>query len=147
MKTDLVSTGYIIWNDKVLLVHHHKLDLWLPVGGHMEKDETPDDTMIREAKEETNLNIELLGASDIPVEGNTVRNLATPFYVNVHNVKDHHHCSFFYVCRPLNPTEMKINAELRDAKWFSKKDLAHTDVPPDVRSIAMRAFALYEKLK
>jgi uncharacterized cupin superfamily protein len=31
MKTDLVVAGYIIHQNKVLLIHHRKLDLWLPV--------------------------------------------------------------------------------------------------------------------
>ncbi len=37
---------------RVLLVDHKKADLWLPNGGHVEPDEHPHTTVIREAREE-----------------------------------------------------------------------------------------------
>ena len=52
MKTDLVVGGYIFHNNKLLLIHHNKLDLWLPVGGHIDPNEIPDDAIKREAQEE-----------------------------------------------------------------------------------------------
>ena len=68
MKTDIVVSGYIVYEDKVLLIHHRKLDLWLPVGGHIDPDEVPDDAMIREAKEEVGLDITLIGVPQLPYE-------------------------------------------------------------------------------
>ena len=38
---------------RVLLVHHRKLDLWLPVGGEVEPGETPQEAARRECIEET----------------------------------------------------------------------------------------------
>ncbi|MCH7568105.1 MAG: NUDIX hydrolase [Nanoarchaeota archaeon] len=142
MKTDLVVTGYIFDKDKLLLIHHNKLNKWLPVGGHIEKDETPDEALAREIKEETNLDIEILNKSKIPLEGNTKKNLSTPFYVNVHSVGDHDHCSFFYICKALNPAQLKINDELRGSKWVSKSDLHDDSIPSDVKHIALQAFEL-----
>ena len=57
MKTDLVVAGFIFFENKVLLVHHKKLDLWLPVGGHIKKNETPDGALLREIKEKTKINV------------------------------------------------------------------------------------------
>ena len=59
MKTDLVVAGYIFSKDKVLLIHHKKLDLWLPVGGHIEKNETPDEALLREIKEEIGIDVRI----------------------------------------------------------------------------------------
>ena len=56
-KIDLTVGGYIIHNNKVLLIHHNKLNLWLPVGGHIDENETPDQALRREIKEEVNLDI------------------------------------------------------------------------------------------
>ncbi len=42
---------------KVFLGHHIKSDHWLGAGGHMEPDETPLLTAIRETKEELGLNL------------------------------------------------------------------------------------------
>ncbi len=144
MKIDLVATVFIFSDNKLLLVRHKKLGLWLPVGGHIEENETPDDTIKREAKEETNLEIEILNQSDMPPAGNVTGELATPFYVNVHNVGDHEHCSFFYVARALNPEEIKINNELTDCRWFSRAELDEDIVPVDVRNQAGRAFKIFE---
>lgn len=40
---------------KLLLVDHIKAQLWLPTGGHVEPDENPQETVIREANEELGL--------------------------------------------------------------------------------------------
>ncbi|GBE17127.1 nucleoside triphosphate pyrophosphohydrolase [bacterium BMS3Abin15] len=143
MKTDLVIAGYIIHQDKALLIHHKKLDSWLPVGGHIDENETPDQALLREIKEEVDIDVEILNKSDIPLGGNTKRNLATPFCVNIHSVGDHDHCCLFYVCKAINPEQLKINEELKNFKWFTKDDLNKNHVPVDVRNICLRAFDLY----
>lgn len=143
MKTDLTIGGYLFANNKVLLIHHNKLNIWIPVGGHIEENETPDDALMREVKEETNLDIKILGQSDLLIEGNVKQNLATPFYANVHSVGDHDHCCFYYVCRVINPDELKINKELKNYQWFSQNDLNKEIVSNDVRSQALEAFRVY----
>lgn len=144
MKTDLVVAGYIIYNDKVLLIHHRKLDLWLPVGGHIDENETPDQALLREIKEEIGIDVEMLNKSDIPLGGNVRYNLATPFYVNVHSVGDHDHCCLFYVCKAINPEKLQINKELKNFEWFTKEDLNKKHVPVDVKNQCIRAFELFD---
>ena len=58
MKTDLVIGGYLIHEGKTLLIHHKAIDSWFPVGGHIEKNETPDEAVVREFKEELNIDVE-----------------------------------------------------------------------------------------
>jgi 8-oxo-dGTP diphosphatase len=148
MKIDLVVAGYLIHNDRVLLIHHKKLDTWIPPGGHIEENETPDDAVRREFREELNLNVEILNRNDIPNEGNITEQLTVPFYVNIHNVGDHEHCCFFYLCVPRNPGEIRINRkELNDSGWFSLEDLEKDHVPPDVRNIAKKAFEMFYSLR
>ena len=88
MKTDLVVAGYIYYNDKVLLVHHKKLDLWLPVGGHIEPNETPDEALHREVKEEVGLRVELIGKGQ--VFSDDTKGLIPPNYLNRHRISDTH---------------------------------------------------------
>jgi 8-oxo-dGTP pyrophosphatase MutT (NUDIX family) len=113
----------------------------------MEQNETPDDALRREFKEEINLDVKILNESDIPFEGNIKRNLATPFYANVHNVGDHDHCCLFYVCTAdeIGGLEANLN-ELEGLAWFSKEDLDQSHVPKDVRNIALKAFQIYHSL-
>ena len=35
-KIDFTVSLFIVEGEKVLLVHHKKLDRWLPIGGHIE---------------------------------------------------------------------------------------------------------------
>ncbi|MBU1111767.1 MAG: NUDIX domain-containing protein [archaeon] len=146
MKTDLVIAGYIIHQNKVLLIHHRKLNLWLPVGGHIDENETPNQALLREIKEEIGIDVEILNKSNIPAEGNIKCNLATPFYVNVHSVGDHDHCCLFYVCKAINPEQLKINNELKNFEWFAKDDLNKDHVPADVKNQSLAALKLYNNL-
>ena len=57
MKRQFTATVYILEKDKVLLIHHRKLQKWLPPGGHMDPNETPAEAACREAFEETGLKI------------------------------------------------------------------------------------------
>ena len=58
---DFVVDIYIVYKDKVLLIHHKELKKWLPIGGHIELDEDPEEALFREVKEECGLEIEVLG--------------------------------------------------------------------------------------
>lgn len=146
MKTDLVVAGYIFDNDNVLLIKHKKLGLWLPVGGHIDKDETPDEALLREIKEETNLNVRILSRNGISSQGNVKKNLAVPFHANLHSVGNHDHCCFFYLCKSLNSKKLKINNELDGFRWYSKNELEGKEIPADVRNIGMKAFEIFEKM-
>jgi 8-oxo-dGTP diphosphatase len=39
----------ILNEQKMILVHHNKFNMWLPPGGHMEINELPDECFLREA--------------------------------------------------------------------------------------------------
>ena len=39
---------FVVWEGKVLLHLHRKLGMWLPSGGHVERDEIPDNAAVRE---------------------------------------------------------------------------------------------------
>ncbi len=140
MKTDLTVAGYIFNGDKVLLIHHAKLDLWLPVGGHIDPNETPDMALVREIKEEVNLDVSILGKSNVSEVGNVRRNCALPFHTNVHSVGDHDHYGLFYVCDVVDASALKHNHELKGVGWFSLSDLEDSRIPSDVREIAREAF-------
>src|SRR3989344_931787 len=119
---DITVAGCIINSGKLLLIHHQKLDKWLPVGGHIDENETPDDALLREVKEEVGLDIEFVHYPS-PRRGNQ-NQFALPFYVNKHHItEDHLHYNLFYLCSSKR-TEIKIaEKELKGYRWVEEKDL------------------------
>ena len=56
-----VRVACFIFNDKKeLFLLKNRQDTWGILGGHMEKDEQIEDTVHREAKEEANINVEIV---------------------------------------------------------------------------------------
>ncbi len=142
---DLVVAGYIVRDRKVLLIDHKKLNNWLPVGGHIEDNETPDDALKREAREELN-GVEIIFLQYPKPRRGNVRNCALPFYTNVHHIGDTHlHYCLFYLCTT-NSAEVNPNLnEINGCKWFSPDELNAERVPESVKLTALEALEL-EKL-
>lgn len=63
MKSNLTTLCYIENKDSYLMMHRVKKendinkDKWIGVGGHFEADETPEECLLREVKEETGLTL------------------------------------------------------------------------------------------
>lgn len=141
-EVDLTVGTYIVRDGKVLLILHRKLDKWLPPGGHIDKNETPDQAAIREVKEETSLEVELLDAPEREKVGDVVEYLARPFHVNRHNVGDHDHVCFYYAAKVVGGELDIREEEVKDAKWFELDELGK--VPEDVKFQAEEAVELSE---
>ena len=43
-----VATCYVVNDGATLLHEHEKLEMWLPPGGHVDRDELPHETALRE---------------------------------------------------------------------------------------------------
>mgnify|MGYP001617513992 CR=1 FL=1 len=120
---DFVVTVYIVYGDKVLLVFHKQLQKWLPIGGHIELDEDPEQALFREIQEECGLEVEILSSKpDIGNEGR--KPLLTPNYLDIHKISDtHSHTSLTYFARAKSDTVMLAEREHEDIRWFSEADL------------------------
>ncbi|MBP7768546.1 NUDIX domain-containing protein [Candidatus Woesebacteria bacterium] len=56
-KICITAAGVLVWEEKVLLVKHKKLGIWLNPGGHVEADELPHHAAEREFFEETGVKV------------------------------------------------------------------------------------------
>ena len=106
----LVSYFAVVDEDEILLVDHKNAQLWLPSGGHVEPDENPRKTVVRELKEE--LGIEL----DQGVIGPPLMVTCTP---TVGLVAGHTDVSLWYVIQadrtaPVSYDDKEFNA----VGWF-----------------------------
>ena len=61
--THFTASAYIVHDGKVLLHRHKKIGLLLPLGGYIEEGELPEEAVVREIKEESGLDIELIDTS------------------------------------------------------------------------------------
>ena len=148
MDLDIVVAGYIMNKGKLLLIHHRKLDKWLPVGGHIGENETPDEALRREVKEEVGLDIEFLQYPKSR-RGNN-REFALPFYVNRHHITDTHlHYCLFYLCESKSGEIKLSDRELKNYKWLTENDLTSLNPPINKGDLVtcLEAIKLRKKLR
>lgn len=122
-KIDFTVAIFVVQNDRVLVIHHRKLDKWLPLGGHIELDEDPEVAALREAREESGLEVELLGERP-PTTGPGTRALIAPRFLDIHRITDtHEHIGMIYWARPKNGSVTLSIVEHHDIRWCSAADL------------------------
>jgi 8-oxo-dGTP pyrophosphatase MutT (NUDIX family) len=122
-KIDFTVAIFVVQKDRILLIHHRKLDRWLPLGGHIELDEDPEIAALREAKEESGLDVELLGERPPTTEAGT-RALIAPRFLDIHRITDtHEHIGMIYWARPRNGSLTLSETEHHDIRWCSAGDL------------------------
>jgi len=120
---DFVVVAYIVYQDKILFIFHKKLGRWLPIGGHIELNEDPDEALFREVKEECGLEIEVL--SDKPnLESSGTKFLYTPAFLDVHDISEtHKHIGLYYFAKAKSD-KFKLNGEEHnDIRWLNREDL------------------------
>ena len=122
-KIDFTVAIFVVQNGQVLLIHHRKLDKWLPLGGHIELDEDPELAALREAREESGLDVELIGERP-PTTGPGTRALIAPRFLDIHRITaTHEHIGMIYWARPRNGSVTLASAEHHDIRWCSAADL------------------------
>jgi 8-oxo-dGTP pyrophosphatase MutT (NUDIX family) len=134
-KIDFTVAIFVVHDGKILLIHHRKLDKWLPLGGHIELDEDPEKAALREAKEESGLDVELIGERP-PTTSPGTRALIAPRFLDIHRINEtHEHIGLIYWARPkggsgapaADPT-LAIG-EHHDIRWCSVEDLDKLSPP------------------
>jgi 8-oxo-dGTP pyrophosphatase MutT (NUDIX family) len=118
-KIDFTVAIFVVQNGEVLLVHHRQLQKWLPLGGHVELDEDPEAAALREAKEESGLEVELIGERP-PTTGLGTRALIAPRFLDIHRITDaHEHIGLIYWARPRSGHVALAIAEHHEIRWCS----------------------------
>jgi 8-oxo-dGTP pyrophosphatase MutT (NUDIX family) len=128
---DLVSEAFIVFNGKVLMRLHEKYNIWLPPGGHVELDESPEDAVIREAEEEVGLHVKLWNSAECAfwkigaADANGYRELMPPVFMNMHVISpDHRHISMVYFAvSETNEVIQPDSHERTQCRWFSEDEI------------------------
>lgn len=146
------ATIFVAHDGQTILHEHKRLGLWLPPGGHVDRDELPHEAALREAAEETGLTVELL-QEPAGIGSPTAQPLPMPAQllledINVHtDGVGHQHIDFIYFGRAAERTVAPAEGE-RGAvhwRWFSPDQL-HTDgrIDDDVAALGTRAIEVAE---
>ena len=129
MEKQFTATVYIIDEGKVLLLFHPKLQKWLPPGGHLEKNELPTDCAIREAFEETGLEIELIKDEHIWVSQWNASSFERPWLCLLENIPPHNsqaahqHVDFIYLGRPIGGSIGEEHRKQHEIRWFTHDEV------------------------
>lgn len=132
MKKEFTASVYLIENQKVLLIYHRKLEKWLPPGGHLEENETPDEAARREVKEETGLEFEYINQNGLEINCWNAKSIQHPYLCLLEEIPAyrelpaHQHVDFVFVGKP-------IGGECHNSfssRWFEWEDLKK--LQPDV---------------
>jgi 8-oxo-dGTP pyrophosphatase MutT (NUDIX family) len=122
-KIDFTVAIFVVRDSKVLLIHHRKLDKWLPLGGHIELDEDPEQAALREAREESGFDVQLIGERP-PTTSPGTRALIAPRFLDIHRITDtHEHIGLIYWARPKDGSLTLAPAEHHDIRWSTAEEL------------------------
>jgi 8-oxo-dGTP pyrophosphatase MutT (NUDIX family) len=136
------ASAYVFTADgeRVLLLHHRKLDRWLQPGGHAEAgDEDGEDVALREAREETGI-----GALRLHLDA------PRPLDVDVHTIPArgsepaHLHLDLRYVViAPAGAALLRSTKETNALRWFGWDDLSGLGLDGGLRRGLAKARRLF----
>ena len=121
-------------SDRILVMHHHRLQRWLLPGGHVEEsDAVLSDTARREAMEETAVRI--AGSGPVTLVGMDVHGIPSrkrePFHL-------HHDLIFAFAAES---DEFMVTDEAPQVAWCAQVDFARYQLPSSITRAAGRALA------
>ena len=137
----LTSTVYVIHEDKVLLHMHKRFNTWFPVGGHLEPNELPHTAAIREAKEESGLDVELINMNSDTFSIGRVERVPSPYAIYYEGIgHEEEYLDFIYIATTTAKNPVSGKGESHTFRWFSLEELMDdkNDIKIHVRNTAIK---------
>lgn len=148
---DYTAEVFIVYQSKVLMRLHDKYDLWTCPWGHIELDENPNEAAIREAKEETWLEVTLYNNhQQYFAEQEGQIELIPPVFMNIHRIWTTQHQHIWLVYFASASTDAVCPEENGDIshvwKWMSAVEIENADfLANHVKVYALAALKAYEE--
>lgn len=142
------ATAFIFHNDKLLLIKHKKSGKWMHVGGHIEENETIDEALKREVKEEVNLEVEFIQTYnhfENKQQDENFKEIPIPFYIHARQSKERRTMSFDFLCIAKNTDTLQIqDAEIDTYKWVTLDEIQTQEILWEpLKTLAIKAFETY----
>jgi ADP-ribose pyrophosphatase YjhB (NUDIX family) len=137
------ATTIIVYKNKALLHLHKKLGIWIPVGGHIDRDELPQTAALREIKEESGLDVNLYNP-DKQMEMGDVKQLFRPMHILLEDINQfHQHIDFIYYATTDTDVLSPHNGETTNLRWFTSGEIKTLEgVPANARILSLEAIDL-----
>jgi 8-oxo-dGTP diphosphatase len=137
-ESPLVGVGAVIIDDhrhdhRVLLIRRGQPPLlgeWSLPGGVLECGETLREAVVREAREETGLEVEtveMLGVYERVIRSDEGR-------------VRYHYVLIDFLCRPVGG-DLKAGSDAADVRWFTREQLPALNLAPDANDVALKGLA------
>ncbi len=135
------ATVLVVYKDTVLLHKHKKRGSLLPVGGHLDRDELPQEAALREVQEEAGLRVELYNPE--PASFTDVQALVQPAHMLLIDMNPYHqHIDFIFYATSKTAELKPQKGESSDIRWYTQEEVEMLDMPENVRILALEALAL-----
>jgi len=126
---DFAVSAYIVYKKHVLLIHHKEHKQWLPIGGHIESNENPEQALFREIEEETSLTKDKLVVLSNKPNYKTANQqfLYTPNLLDFHKINDSHKHVGIIFFLTTKTSKVKLEKDHHyEIRWFSESNLNET---------------------
>lgn len=168
-KICLTATAWLLHQEKILLIHHKKLGIWLAPGGHVDDHELPHQAAEREFWEETGMRVKAIPERTF-TEAQESEYVPNPFASNIHWVcKENYwlrqgigkaesvpegwrkrnceqHLALLYFVYPTSGVEFRQNhQETLGIEWFSEAQIDDLHTTNDVKAEAKFVFREYPR--
>jgi 8-oxo-dGTP pyrophosphatase MutT (NUDIX family) len=127
----IVASGVLVEDGRVLLIRHERLGVWLYPGGHVEPNETPREAAEREFKEETGLEVKVVGPTHSLGSGD-VWDEPMPLAILLETVRYpdevHLHYDLIFLVR-------RVGGSLRSGRWFTAEEIENLETYENVKNV------------
>ncbi len=161
MKRHFTATAFVVHRGKTLFLWHRRMQQWMPPGGHLLPDEDPVTGVLREVREETGVEAELLPLMPT-FDFDYPQQLPAPYTILLEDSAEygdaHQHIDLIYFTRSPNGEATAPPSEDDALVWVTEEQLQRNEALPlaacgvdipvaeDVRALALEAIRIEREL-